>query len=492
MTGSRGLEATGCPRIVGVIWNNCRLMAQPDVAVSLRTLLYQPLVSGTHSEITDRFRSLGLVEGDHAQGTKAERVTSVLEALPNDELARVARWLLTADGMWAELRNQIQDVLWVGQGPVIWERTRRNLAAALDIEDLVVDADRFEAMLERWWVLGTPNPFEGIFDEGDRSTLAQVFGPASSPERLRKEIDRHVFRNSDWSAERLFDELGAFDAVDRRFAGFLEDLVSHQVVIHEDAQRRIVDAVAPHLREARLEFREVDLDGGYPVFRLVATGQSTSRPKSLIFGSTRKPDLRISDTVDNEIEIVDAADVLVFDDPIGPSGLRWRDLQAWWSRHHPEQDDDAARRALYARMLGCLPKDSPPQRRLFQLYHQIHGSRIPDLPALLPEVWLHWDHKTVRERGVRALLGQRMDFLMLTPNHHRIVLEVDGDSHYTDEVGNPSPAAYARNTALDRAMRLRGYEVFRFGGAELHSDAQAKSTLAPFFSELFGRYDIKD
>lgn len=464
-------------------------MTQVDVAASLRTLLYQPLVSGTHGDITDRLRSLGLADGE---GTKAERVTSVLQGLSDDELARVAQRLLDADVLWAELRNQLQDVLWVGRGPVIWERTRRNLAAALNIEDLVVDADRFEAMLDRWWVLGTPSPFEGIFGEDDTSTLATVFGPASSPARLRKEINQHVFRNSDWSTERLFDELGAFDAVNPRFAGFLEDLVSHKVVIREDAQRRIVDTVSPHLSDARLELREVDIDGGYPVFRLVSTGQSTSRPKSLIFGSTRKPDLRISDTVDNEIEIVDAADALIFDDPIGLNGVCWRDLQAWWSRHHPEQDDDAARRALYARMLGGLPPDSPPQRRLFQAYHQIHGSRIPDLPALLPEVWLHWDHKTIRERGVRALLGQRMDFLLLTRNHHRIVLEVDGETHYTDEAGNPSPAEYARSAALDRAMRLRGYEVFRFGGAELHSDTQAKSTLVPFFSELFDRYDITD
>lgn len=143
-------------------------------------------------------------------------------------------------------------------------------------------------------------------------------------------------------------------------------------------------------------------------------------------------------------------------------------------------------------MVGCLPEDSPPQRNLFRAYHHIYGSRIPELPALLPEVWLHWDHKTIRERGVRALLGQRMDFLLLTPHQHRIVIEVDGESHYTDKARNPSPVVYARNAALDRSMRLRGYEVFRFGGAELSSDAQARSTLAPFFRDLFDRYDIKN
>ncbi|MFB7225150.1 hypothetical protein [Streptomyces sp. NPDC056227] len=31
-----------------------------------------------------------------------------------------------------------------------------------------------------------------------------------------------------------------------------------------------------------------------------------------------------------------------------------------------------------------------------------------DHPALLPEVWLHWDPKTVEERGPEALLRSRM------------------------------------------------------------------------------------
>lgn len=463
------------------------MMATVD-ADALRALLYQPLAAGTHNQISDRLNCLGLPLGE---GTKAERVTTVLHDLPGEELVRVAQRLLIADGMWPELRNQIQDVLWVGQEPIIWEKTRRNLAAALDIDDLVADPDRFERMLDRWWVLGTPSPFEGIFPATDTSTLAQVFGPNSDSARLRKEIDRHVFRNSDWSVERLFNELGAFEAVDRRFAGFLEDLVSHKVVVREDAQRRIVDAANLHLREVHLELREVDVDGGYPVFRLMGIGQSAARPKSLIFGSARKPDLRLSSTVDNEIEIVDSADALVFDDLIGSEGLRWRDLQAWWTRHHPGCDETAAKKALYARLLNALPKDSPPQHRLFRAYHGIYGDRIPNLPALLPEVWLHWDPRTVRERGARALLGQRMDFLLLTRNH-RIVLEVDGVNHYTDEAGGPSPTAYARNAALDRSMRLRGYEVFRFGGAELHTDKQARSILTPFFRDLFDRYNLED
>ena len=47
--------------------------------------------------------------------------------------------------------------------------------------------------------------------------------------------------------------------------------------------------------------------------------------------------------------------------------------------------------------------------------NQLFGEAIPDLPALLPEVWLHWDPQTVSERGREALLRFRMDFLLLLP-----------------------------------------------------------------------------
>jgi hypothetical protein len=66
-----------------------------------------------------------------------------------------------------------------------------------------------------------------------------------------------------------------------------------------------------------------------------------------------------------------------------------------------------------------------------------------------------------------------MDFLLLTPNHGRIVLEVDGASHYTDEDNRPSPSRYARNARLGRELQLRGYAVYRFGALELRDISQA-------------------
>lgn len=309
-------------------------MGDGEVAVELRDLLCGPLVDGRHVDITDRFDALGLTEPELEPGTsrsKAERVRVMLAALPEQDLRRVAEAVLHIGRVSLELRNRIQDILWQGRGPAITERTRRAIAAALDIEDLVIDSVRFETMLDRWWVLGELGPFEHIFAENDRSTLAWAFGPNSTEGVLRKQIRKHVFNNlGDWTTEKLFDELGTFIAVDRRFAGFIEDLSSHQAVIHEENQRRIVSAMDPVLRDANLELRVTGTDGGYPVFGLMSTGSPHARPKSVIFGSIHKPDLRVSDTVNHDLEIHDDRGNLVFDDPIGPSGLSWSDLQTWW------------------------------------------------------------------------------------------------------------------------------------------------------------------
>lgn len=458
----------------------------------LRAVLYSPLISGTHGDISHRFAALGIAEPEQSsQGTKAERVSGALAHLTDDELAGVASRLLGASAVSADLRNVLQDLLWAGEPPLIEERTRREISVALDLDDLIVDVDRFEALLDRWWVLGTPSPFEEWLPARESAVSTPLDGVFPRPDKLRREIRRHVLRNRDWDTELLLDQLGAFTAVDRRFAGFVEDLVSHQSLVHEHHQRSVVDAIAPILKRAQLELRETDTDGGYPVFRLVPIGCRGTGPKNVIFGSTRKPDLRLSNSVDNDIEIIDnGADVLVFNQPIdATTGLRWRDLHTWWINRQQNQDGDP-HHTLYRRLRNSIPRQSPPQRLLFDLYHRIHGNRCWDLPALLPEVWLHWDHQTVAQRGAQALLGQRMDFLLLGPRHVRIVLEVDGVTHYTDPKGQPSPAVYARHTRLDRLMRLRGDDVYRFGGGDLQDEADGATLLTEFFSTLFQRHGI--
>jgi very-short-patch-repair endonuclease len=436
----------------------------------------------THATLNTAFGELGMPPVPIEGGSKHERVERSFAQVPDSELPRVAERILAQGGVSAATRNGLEDLLWAESSPPeISKRIRRELARGLDLSDLVRDGARFMALLDRFWVL----------DRGESLADLLLSNPRPS---LRDRVERHVLRNpGDWSAEDLLENLGAFEAGDARFARFLEGAVSADVLLDEFAQRLLVDTINEHLRGATLELRETGTDGGYPRFTMVSTRLADNRrPKNVIFASLAKPDIRFKSTVDNDIEIVgDPENHLVYDRQITGDGLRWRDLQSWWQDTRQISSEAEAKKSLYNRLRRGLPDNSPGQQNLFELYHQILGSAVYDLPALLPEVWLHWDHRTVRERGPEALLRSRMDFLLLLPHGQRIVLEVDGLQHYTRDRGQrPDNSKYAEMVAGDRDLKLRGYEVFRFGHAELKVTADARALLERFLPDLFQRFDV--
>ena len=217
--------------------------------------------------------------------------------------------------------------------------------------------------------------------------------------------------------------------------------------------------------------------------------------KNLIFASNGpKPRIVLKDAVNNELEVVENADhVLVYDRPVGNGGLTWGELKAWWA--------DLGKQAHREPAIGLLGRlwesvSSPPEEVLFKTYVMRYSREDADqLPALLPQVYLHYDPYTVRElsaRGTQALPRQRMDFLMLLGDGSRVVIEVDGKHHYADgDVA--SPRRYAAMVSEDRRLRLAGYEVYRFGGAELAADdPRATGRVDGFFDALLtrhGRYE---
>lgn len=222
-----------------------------------------------------------------------------------------------------------------------------------------------------------------------------------------------------------------------------------------------------------------------------AGGGVTGPTKNLIFAANGpKPQIVLRDAMNNDIEIVENAEFcLVYDESVPAEGLRFSHLVAWWRERERLADSVSDRDvglSLHERLAASL--DNGAERKVFEAYAGRYKAGF-DIPALIPQVYLHYDpydqHTRRAHRSPIPLPRQRMDFLMLFSDRRRVVLEVDGKQHYADG-DKASPELYAKMVSEDRRLRLAGYEIYRFGGAEL-SGPGAKTLLQEFFDQLAER-----
>jgi very-short-patch-repair endonuclease len=236
--------------------------------------------------------------------------------------------------------------------------------------------------------------------------------------------------------------------------------------------------------------------------------------KNIVFAVyDAKPHIVIEDWASNNIKIVEYEDkCLVYDLPID-NGLSFQDLFNWYKAKYikDELDTTKIKDVLYKRLLKGEQKDvngkekglNQVEKLFFDTYLTkfIKDNDWNKVPALIPQIYLHYDPKTVKELEKEGkdqrLKHQRMDFLMLFSNSKRIVIEIDGKQHYADgDVANPK--LYAEMVKYDRWMRLKGYEVYRFGGYELttsiNKQENVEKLIEDFFNDLFKKYnlDFKD
>jgi very-short-patch-repair endonuclease len=217
--------------------------------------------------------------------------------------------------------------------------------------------------------------------------------------------------------------------------------------------------------------------------------------KNLIFAADGpKPRIVLRDALNNLIEIVENEEYcLVYNRPLKPEGLTWGELTSWWAdREGSDPAQPETRRRLYRRLRASLSDNSPGERVLFDAYKTRYRRDLRGvMPALIPQVYLHYDPYTLRELAVgpgQTLVRQRMDFLLLLPNRARVVLEVDGKQHYS-QGGRANPERYAEMASEDRRLRLAGYEVYRFGAYELLQD-DGEARASDFFDAVLARYEI--
>jgi hypothetical protein len=211
--------------------------------------------------------------------------------------------------------------------------------------------------------------------------------------------------------------------------------------------------------------------------------------KNIIFAADGpKPRIVISDALNNIVDVVEGAErCLIYDRPLPSGGLTWRELVSWWATTESIGDEEAAARSLYRRLAKSLA--SPPEKLLFKTYCERYANALPDTPALIPQIYLHYSPYSARELAAMngtELPRQRMDFLLLPGGRTRVVIEVDGKQHYADDDGKASPSRYAEMAREDRRIRLSGYEVFRFGGRELDG-AAGECLVREFFDQLLER-----
>lgn len=222
------------------------------------------------------------------------------------------------------------------------------------------------------------------------------------------------------------------------------------------------------------------------------SGGVRSSAKNVIFAANGpKPDLVLRDALSNDIEIVRNGEYcLVYDRTLPADGLRYRHLVEWWRARESLPDtttDQEVASALHRRLRDSLG-DNGAELKVFDAYGRRYRDGGLEEHVLLPQVYLHFDPVQRRARESRGqgpgpLARQRMDFLLLFSDRRRVVIEVDGVQHYAADSGEASPARYGAMVAEDRRLRLAGYEIYRFGGAELISP-DADEMLSSFFTAL--------
>jgi very-short-patch-repair endonuclease len=220
----------------------------------------------------------------------------------------------------------------------------------------------------------------------------------------------------------------------------------------------------------------------------------SSEVKNLIFAANGpKPEIVLGDAIRNEIKIVKNQEYcLEYDRPVLEKGLLWEELVDWWrdkkELHNLTRSEQCTN--LFHRLKTSLG-ETHPEKILLDTYYSYFWKKLKEkLPALIPQVYLHYDPYTSKQlKGEKRLSRERMDFLLLLPYRKNIVIEIDGQQHYSEN-GKASPKLYAEMVAEDRRLRLAGYELYRFGGYEFVDDEKAKQTVKNFFDDLFKLHSI--
>lgn len=305
-----------------------------------------------------------------------------------------------------------------------------------------------------------------------------------------EDILQHMVRNDDLSYKEMFENvLNIMYVSDKKFIDFIQTIVHPRVRTNAE-QKAYVDEVNAFLFNDGFILTNTKSISGEPVYTVEKLTKGVNgKVKNIIFASCgAKPDVIIEDSLSNDIKIVgDESKCLFYTLPISDKGLNWNDLVVWWNNGNDKYElkDE---KELVDRLKLSL--DSEPEKVFLRTYYNyIYKLNNKNLPALIPQVYCHYDPKSAKMRNGNTYVHQRMDFLMLISSNRRIIIEIDGKQHYSkNDVA--SPELYAKMVEDDRKLKLYGYDVFRFGGFEFIDKIKIKEKIEQFFYDLFKFYDL--
>lgn len=442
-------------------------------------------------DLPEQCTLLGLADGtgDEAFRSKRLYVTSRLKQHTETTLLELAHRVLQnfdSDALTDLVsEHELPDTLRIS------EMTRRSVLNSFDAVDELLGSQGQAGAAERLDILAPA--WDG---RGPSGTFLKT---------LRNEFDQHYIRNADWAHSEMLEHCGALKCAQHRFVSLIE-MVLRPEARTGDEQTTLAARIDEILKPDGYSVQRSGFISGHPVFEVIRRQSGVSgTPKNLIFASTGyKPEIVLTDFVNNDVQITKHGELcLIYDRPISSSaGLSWLDLVEWWNDRESIDDVAAARSQLGQRLMASLPSSSPGEYAIFSTYFKEFSARLGNsLPALLTQVYLHYDPQTARERRQDAVfVRQRMDFLLLLSGGARVVIEVDGQHHYAVD-GQASPALYAEMIAEDRMLGLRGYDVYRFGGSEFGDTRQGQTgwqvgprshqLVKQFFERLFLRHDVR-
>lgn len=303
---------------------------------------------------------------------------------------------------------------------------------------------------------------------------------------LTSDFNEQTFANID----ELFTILSVYKGSTATFRKLLRNIANSE--LRDESENRILVGKINDILQKDGIVLALDESKGYPFYKVKEQEYKPNKaPDYLIFGAIgTKPNIGISDALDGTVSVIsDDGDPLTYERKI-IDHLNWSDMEDWWDEININPN-----LTLKKRLIDCL--DSPPEQLFFKSYFSMFQAKFGEkLPALIPQVYIAYDPMRAKDlEGGKTRIRQRIDFLMILPNLKRVIIEIDGKQHYAKEDGRADTKRYAEMVGVDRDLRLRGYEVYRFGGAEFYNDQNtpeenAGSVVNDFFTALFKKHEI--